>query len=82
MDTDERPDLHRGGESKLILKSETEKIIGFAFDVLNEVGPGLNEKTVYYKTACWFDCELQKTEARVRAGGFMKKSVFIRVYPW
>jgi GxxExxY protein len=44
MDTDERPDLHRGGESKLILKSETEKIIGFAFDVLNEVGPGLNEK--------------------------------------
>jgi hypothetical protein len=31
MDTD--IDLHRGGESKLFLKSETEKIIGFAFDV-------------------------------------------------
>ncbi len=44
MDADERPDLRRGGELKLILKSETEKIIGFAFDVLNEVGPGLNEK--------------------------------------
>ena len=44
MDTDERPDLRRGGESKLLLKAETEKIIGFAFEVLNEVGPGLNEK--------------------------------------
>ena len=44
MDTDERPNLHRGGESKLLLKAETEKIIGFAFEVLNEVGHGLNEK--------------------------------------
>jgi GxxExxY protein len=44
MDTDERPDLRRGGESKLILKAETEKIIGFAFEVLNEIGHGLNEK--------------------------------------
>ena len=26
MDTDERPDLRRGGESKLILKDETERI--------------------------------------------------------
>ena len=44
MDTDERPDLRRGGESKLILKAETEKIIGFAFEVLNEAGHGLYEK--------------------------------------
>ena len=44
MNTDERPDLRRGGESKLLLKSETEKIIGFAFEVLNEVGHGLSEK--------------------------------------
>ena len=44
MDTDTIPDLHRGGESKLLLKAETEKIIGFAFVVLNEVGHGLNEK--------------------------------------
>jgi len=44
MDTDERPDLRRGGESKLVLKAETEKIIGFAFEILNEVGHGLNEK--------------------------------------
>ncbi|MGO8765576.1 MAG: GxxExxY protein [Limisphaerales bacterium] len=44
MHTDEMPDLRRGDESKLLLKAETEKIIGFAFDVLNEVGHGLNEK--------------------------------------
>ena len=44
MNTDERPDLRRGGESKLLLKAETEKIIGFAFEVLNEIGHGLNEK--------------------------------------
>ncbi|HUZ08052.1 MAG TPA: GxxExxY protein [Candidatus Paceibacterota bacterium] len=44
MDTDGKPDLRRGGESKLILKAETEKIIGFAFEILNEVGHGLNEK--------------------------------------
>jgi len=36
--------LRRGGESKLLLKAETEKIIGFAFEVLNEAGHGLNEK--------------------------------------
>jgi GxxExxY protein len=44
MDTDERPDLRRGGGSKLLLKAEMEKVIGFAFEVLNEVGCGLNEK--------------------------------------
>ena len=44
MDTDERPDLKRGGESKLILKVETERTIGFAFEVVNEIGHGLNEK--------------------------------------
>ena len=44
MDTVERPDLRRGGEPKLLLKAETEKIIGFAFEVLNELGHGLNEK--------------------------------------
>jgi GxxExxY protein len=44
MDTDEKPDLRRGGESKLILRAETERIIGFAFEVLNELGHGLSEK--------------------------------------
>ena len=44
MDAYEQADLQRGGESKLVLKAETEKIIGFAFDVLNEIGHGLHEK--------------------------------------
>jgi GxxExxY protein len=44
MNTDIYPDLKRGSDSKLILKEETQKIIGFAFEVLNEIGHGLNEK--------------------------------------
>jgi GxxExxY protein len=44
MDTDERPDLRRGGEPPYILKAETERIIGFAFEVLNELGHGFHEK--------------------------------------
>ncbi|MFO1487311.1 MAG: GxxExxY protein [Verrucomicrobiota bacterium] len=40
----ETSDLQLGGQPKLILKAETEKVIGFAFDVLNEVGHGLHEK--------------------------------------
>ena len=44
MDSDERPDLRRGGEPPYPLKAETEKIIGFAFEVLNEIGHGLHEK--------------------------------------
>jgi len=42
MNTDQRLDLRRGEETKLMLKAETEKILGFAFEVLNEVGHGLN----------------------------------------
>jgi GxxExxY protein len=44
MNTDFKLDLHHPENTKLLLKDETQKIIGFAFDVLNEVGPGLNEK--------------------------------------
>jgi GxxExxY protein len=44
MDTDDRPDLRRGGEPPYVLKAETEKIIGFAFEVLNELGHGFHEK--------------------------------------
>jgi GxxExxY protein len=44
MNTDAMPDLKRGDSTKLVLKEETQKIIGFAFDVLNELGHGLNEK--------------------------------------
>jgi GxxExxY protein len=44
MDLESKSDRHAIGPSKLILGAETEKIIGFAFDVLNELGSGLNEK--------------------------------------
>ena len=43
MNTDAKPDLH-GSNSKLLLKDETQQIIGLSFEVLNEVGHGLNEK--------------------------------------
>ena len=44
MNTDEMPDFRDPKSSKLLLKKETEEIIGCAFNVLNEVGCGLNEK--------------------------------------
>ena len=44
MNTDGEPDLTHFGNSKLLLKKETEVILGCAFDVLNEVGHGLHEK--------------------------------------
>ena len=47
MDTDKYgslPDLKRGGNSKLILKEESQRIIGHSFEVLNELGHGLKEK--------------------------------------
>jgi GxxExxY protein len=44
MNTDAIADLKRGADSKLILKDETQRIIGHAFSALNEVGHGLNEK--------------------------------------
>jgi GxxExxY protein len=43
MNTDAKPDLHVSN-SKLLLKDETQQIIGLSFEVLNEVGHGLNEK--------------------------------------
>jgi GxxExxY protein len=43
MNTDAKPDLH-GTSSKLLLKDETQQIIGLSFEILNEVGHGLNEK--------------------------------------
>jgi GxxExxY protein len=44
MNTDSKLNLHHPENTKLLLKDETQKIIGFAFDVLNEVGHGFNEK--------------------------------------
>jgi GxxExxY protein len=45
MNTDEgQPDLQRGTNTAFLLKEETRAIIGCAFEVLNELGHGLNEK--------------------------------------
>ena len=44
MNTDTAPDLHHSENTKLLLKDETHQILGCAFDVLNELGHGLNEK--------------------------------------
>src|SRR5437867_2730876 len=44
MNTDTGIDLKHPENTKLLFKDETRRIIGFAFDVLNEVGHGLNEK--------------------------------------
>jgi len=44
MNMDQRPDLRCCEGTTLLLKPEREKILGFAFEVLNEVGHGLNEK--------------------------------------
>ena len=44
MNTDRAPDLHHAENSKLLLKDETHQILGCTFDVLNEIGHGLNEK--------------------------------------
>ena len=43
MNTDELPDL-KTGVSGALYKLETHEIIGCAFDVLNGLGHGLNEK--------------------------------------
>ena len=44
MNTDKAPDLHHAENSKLLLKDETHQMLGCAFNVLNEIGHGLNEK--------------------------------------
>lgn len=57
MNTDTVPDLHHAENSKLLLKDETHQIIGCAFDVLNEIGHGLNEKL--YENALVVDFKLR-----------------------
>ncbi len=44
MNTDKGPDLQAGRGEAYLLKQETRAIIGCAFEVLNELGHGLNEK--------------------------------------
>ncbi len=49
MNTDEKPHLAHLENTRLLLKAETEQILGCAFEVLNEVGHGLHEK--FYENA-------------------------------
>ena len=44
MNTDEMPDLANVQNTKFLLKEETHRIIGCAFEVLNEIGHGFYEK--------------------------------------
>jgi GxxExxY protein len=44
MNTDNAPDLRGSENTKLLLKDETHRILGCAFDVLNELGHGFHEK--------------------------------------
>ena len=44
MNADDFPNLHAGKGDAYPCKEETRAIIGCAFEVLNELGHGLNEK--------------------------------------
>ena len=44
MNADSQPDLHSGRAEFYPCKEETHAIIGCAFEILNELGHGLNEK--------------------------------------
>src|SRR5258708_32899037 len=44
MDTDKKRELRTGRDMTYLRKQETHEIIGCAFEVLNELGHGLNEK--------------------------------------
>jgi hypothetical protein len=45
MNTDmKQTDLQAGNNTAFLLKEETHTIIGCAFEVMNELGHGLNEK--------------------------------------
>jgi GxxExxY protein len=59
MNTDrEQPDLQGGTNIAFLLKQETHAIIGCAFEVLNELGHGLNEKC--YENALVVEFRLRK----------------------
>jgi GxxExxY protein len=44
MNTDSKLDLRHPENTKLLLKDETHQVLGFVFDVLNEIGHGFHEK--------------------------------------
>ena len=60
MNTDrEQPDFQGGGNTGFLLKEETHAIIGCAFEVLNGLGHGLNEKC--YENALVVEFRLRGT---------------------
>jgi GxxExxY protein len=72
MDTDKlQPDLQAGNNTAFLLKQETHAIIGCAFEVLNELGHGLNEKC--YENAL-------VVEFRLRAISFSQQRQFEVLY--
>jgi GxxExxY protein len=72
MNTDKnQPDLQGGKSTAFLLKEETRAIIGCAFEVLNELGHGLNEKC--YENAL-------VVEFRLRCIGFNQQRQFEVLY--
>jgi GxxExxY protein len=72
MDTDKKqPDLRAGNNTAFLLKQETHAIIGCGFEVLNELGHGLNEKC--YENAL-------VVEFRLRSIGFNQLRQFEVLY--
>jgi GxxExxY protein len=57
MNTDKEIDLARNENVRFLLKEETHRIIGFSFEILNELGHGLHEKI--YENALVVDFTLQ-----------------------
>ena len=72
MNTDKQgPDLQTAENSAFLLKQETHNLIGCAFEVLNELGHGLNEKC--YENAL-------VVEFRLRNIGFSQQRQFEVLY--
>jgi GxxExxY protein len=72
MNTDrEQPDLQGRSDTGFLLKEETHTIIGCAFEVLNELGHGLNEKC--YENAL-------VVEFRLKGIGFSQQRQFEVLY--
>jgi GxxExxY protein len=70
MNTDSKAELH-GPSSRLLLKEETHQILGCAFEVVNALGHGLNEKL--YENAL-------TVEFRLRSIPFEQQRVFEVTY--
>ena len=57
MNTDDELDLAHLSNSRLLFRTETEMILGCAFEAINEVGHGLHEKIYENALAVAFELE-------------------------